>query len=80
MRALEIIFLGRQNRRISNSLATVIMLPFIVSPMCAGIILATDSMYAAIAVLVLTFLFITTYATCLTIAKKMRNRRHHCVS
>ena len=80
MRAVEIIFLGRQQRRISNPLATVIMLPFIVTPMWAGVMLATDRMYAAITVLVCTFLFITTYATCLTIAKKMRNRRHRCMS
>ena len=75
MRALEIIILGRQQRRISNPLATVIMLPFIVSPMCAGVILATDRMYAPIAVLLLTFLFIITYAKGITIAKKMSNRR-----
>ena len=76
MRAVEIIFLGRQQRRISNPLATVIMLPFIVAPMWAGVMLATDRMYAAIAVLFCTFFFITTYATGITIATKMRNRRH----
>jgi len=76
MRAVEIIFLGRQQRRISNPLATVIMLPFIVAPMWAGVMLATDRMYAAIAVLFCTFFFITTYATGITVVTKMRNRRH----
>jgi UDP-GlcNAc:undecaprenyl-phosphate GlcNAc-1-phosphate transferase len=76
MRAVEIIFLGRQQRRISNPLATVIMLPFIVAPMWAGVMLATDRMYAAIAVLFCTFFFITAYTTGITIATKMRNRRH----
>ena len=70
MRAVEIIFLGRRHRRISNPLATVIMLPFIVSPMCAGVMLATNRLYAGIAVLLFTFLFVTAYATGITIAKK----------
>ena len=76
MRAIEIIFLGRQKRHISNPLTTVIMLPFIVSPMCAGVMLATDSLHAALAVLSFTFLFIMTYATGIIIANKMRNRSH----
>ena len=76
MRAVEIIFLGRQKRHISNPLTTVILLPFIVSPMCAGVMLATNSLPAALSVLLFTFLFITTYAMGITIAKKMRNRRH----
>ena len=76
MRAVEIIFLRRQNRHISNPLTTVIMLPFIVSPMCAGVMLATDSLYAALSVLLFTFLFIITYATGIIIANKMRNRSH----
>ena len=76
MRAVEIIFLGRQQRHISNPLATVIMLPFIITPMCAGVILATNRLYAGIAVLLFTFLFGTAYATGITIANKMRNRRH----
>ena len=80
MRAVEIIFLGRQQRRISNPLSTVIMLPFIVTPMWAGVMLATDRVYAAITVLLCTFLFITTYVTGIIIANKMRNRRHREIS
>ena len=76
MRAVEIIFLGRQKRHISNPLTTVIMLPFIISPMCAGVMLATDSLYSALSVLLFTFLFIITYATGIIIANKMRNRSH----
>ena len=80
MRAVEIIFLGRQQRRISNPLATVIMLPFIITPMCAGVMLATNRLYAGIAVLLFTFLFVTAYATGIAIANKMRNRRHRKIS
>ena len=80
MRAIEIIFLGRRQRRISNPLSTVIMLPFIVTPMWAGVMLATDRVYAAITVLLCTFLFITTYVTGIIIANKMRNRRHRKIS
>ena len=76
MRGVEIIFLGRKQRRISNPLATIIMLPFIVSPMCAGVMLASDRLHAAIAVMLFTFLFVITYATGINIANKMRNRSH----
>ena len=75
MRAVEITILGQKHRTLSNPIATVITLPFILSPMCAGVMLATERMNAAIAVLLFALLFVATYVTGIAITKKMRNRR-----
>jgi len=75
MRGVEIVLLGRNRRMIANPLATVLMLPLIISPMCAGVIFAADRHNAALAVLAFTVLFIVAYLMGLTIANKMRHRR-----
>ena len=75
MRGVEIMLLGRNRRMVANPLATVLMLPLIISPMCAGVLFAADSHNAALAVLAFTVLFIAAYLMGLTIANKMRNRR-----
>ena len=60
---------------VANPLAAALMLPLIISPMCAGVIFVADRQNAALAVLAFTVLFIMAYLMGLTIANKMRSRR-----
>ena len=74
MRGIEILFLGRNRRIIANPLATILMFPFLVSPICTGVILAKESHNAALAVLTFSILFAGTYLTGIRISKKFRKR------
>ena len=76
MRAVEIILIGRKNRRIANPLATLIVLPFAVAPMMAGIVFAKDQVLAAVAVGVFGFLFILTYKIGMLLACRFRQRTY----
>jgi hypothetical protein len=49
MRAVEIILLGRNNRKLANPLATILTLSFVILPMIAGVFFADDPSKAAIA-------------------------------
>ena len=70
LRACEILVLGRGRRRIANPLATIIVLPLALAPMCAGILFATDRNEALLAVLFFGIFFIFTYKLGMTIARK----------
>ena len=72
MRGVEIVVLGRQKRRIANPLAVLFMLPFIISPMIAGVLLVDDRANAALACLGFTVLFFMTYKTGIWLAPKFR--------
>lgn len=75
MRAVEILFLGRDKRRIANPIATVITLPFLAAPMVAGVLLATQATAAASACLFFAFLIAVSYKAGMTVASRMKNRR-----
>ena len=72
LRAVEIVFLGRTERRITNPLATLITLPFIFTPMVAAVILASNHVKAAIACAIFGALFFATYQLSLWLAPKLR--------
>ena len=72
MRGVEIVVLGRQKRRIANPLSVIFMLPFIISPMIAGVLLVDDWANAALACSGFTVLFFMTYKTGIWLAPKFR--------
>lgn len=61
MRALEISWLGKNNRHISNPLATLIILPFAAAPVLTGVALWNQARLAAFATLAYVILFIICY-------------------
>lgn len=60
-RGLELIWLGRGNRHISNPVATLVMLPLIAAPVIAGVVLWDRPLAAAVALLLFAALFVATY-------------------
>jgi UDP-N-acetylmuramyl pentapeptide phosphotransferase/UDP-N-acetylglucosamine-1-phosphate transferase len=61
MRGLEIVFLGRNRRYVTNPLATALTLPFALAPMVLGVLLAFERVQAAIACLYFAAIFIMAY-------------------
>ena len=75
MRYLEIRFLGRKKRNISNPLATVILIPMISVPQIFGI-LFWDNLGATIwATIIMIILFISAYNLGIHNAKKLRQKK-----
>ena len=70
LRACEILVLGRRKRKIANPLATILVLPLALAPMCAGMFFATDRNDALLAVVFFGLFFIFTYKLGMTIARK----------
>ena len=61
MRFLEIRIFGRGKRKISNPLATLVLIPFISVPQFLGVIFATEIQKSMFGVLIITILFVATY-------------------
>ena len=61
MRSLEITWLGRDRRAVSNPLTTLVLLPFIVAPACLGVLLWDQPALAVGAFVVLLVLFFVAY-------------------
>lgn len=72
LRGVEIAFLGRNQRRIANPLATLLTLPFIFAPMITGVIAALDRGTAAIACAVFVGIFVATYKIGMWLVPKLR--------
>jgi hypothetical protein len=72
MRGVEIVFLGRQRRRIANPLAALFTLPFVFAPMITAVMFALDPGAAAMAYGLFAVVFIATYKTGMWIAPKLR--------
>ncbi len=70
LRACEILIVGRGRRKFTNPLATIIVLPLAIAPMCAGVLLSNDRNDALLAVLFFGLLFVVTYRLGLSIARK----------
>lgn len=62
MRALEIELFGRRQRRITNPMATAVMLPFIAAPVALGVALHDRPVMAALALVACLVVFFGTYA------------------
>ena len=72
MRAVEIVLLGRNNRKLANPLATILTLPFVILPMIAGVFFADDPSKAAIACAFFGVTFFITYKVGMWLAPKLR--------
>ena len=70
MRFLEIKSFGRSKRKITNPIATTILLPLIISPQIIGVIYARDKIMAPIGLTVVTIIFIAAYLAGISLAKK----------
>ena len=72
MRGVEIVLLGRNKRKLANPLATILTIPFVISPMIAGILFAYDPSKAAIACVFFMMIFFVTYKVGMWLAPKLR--------
>ena len=72
MRAVEIVLLGRNKRKLANPLATTLTIPFVISPMIAGVLFAYDPRNAAIACVFFGGVFFVTYKVGMWLAPKLR--------
>ena len=72
MRAVEIVLLGRNKRKLANPLATILTIPFVISPMIAGVLFAYDPSKAAIACVFFGVAFFVTYKVGMWLAPKLR--------
>lgn len=70
MRAIEIIVLSRQARHVTNPLATLLMLPMIVAPIGAGVLLWDAPVAAFGAVVGFGALFVTSYLAGMELASR----------
>lgn len=74
MRAIEICFLGRGRRHISNSLTTLVLAPFVVAPQIVAVVLWDNNLAAFLAVLVFLALFFGSFALLLATVRSFRPR------
>ena len=72
MRFLEIRFLGRANRRISNPIATTILLPFVIVPQILGAMFWNNFSMALFSTIIMSILFAVTYLLGIFMAKRAR--------
>ena len=72
MRALEICVLGRKRRKLSNPLTTLVLMPFVVAPPIAGVLLWNQNLHAFLAVLAFGMLFLSGYAVGLGLTRVYR--------
>lgn len=75
MRFLEIRFLGRSRRRISNPIATIILFPFVAVPQILGAVFWNNFAMALFSVIIMSLLFFCTYLLGIHFAQKTRPSR-----
>lgn len=74
MRGLEICVLGRGRRRVSNSLTTIILAPFVFAPQIVAVLLWDQNRNAFFAVLAFLALFFASYGVLLSAVRRFRRR------
>lgn len=72
MRALEIKLLGRQNRKIANPLATLVLMPLVTAPVVFGVMLWDKPLLAFASVISFSGLFFGTYMMGVRLARTGR--------
>ena len=72
MRFLEIKFFGRSQRRLSNPIATIILVPFISFPQVLGVMFWNDFTMSVGLVIIMTILFFSSYVLGISAVKKFR--------
>lgn len=75
MRFLEIRFFGRNNRHITNPLATIILIPFVTFPQIFGVLFWDDFRATVWITLCMLTLFVGTYLLGMKLAKKPRSTK-----
>lgn len=78
-RCIEIAWLSRDRRKLSNPLTTLVLAPMIVAPVIAGVVLAHDARAAWIAVLMFATIFALSHVAVTRLAIRGR-RRALCAS
>ena len=74
MRSIEIQYLGRRRRNLSNPLATLFVLAFASAPMVSGVLFLENDAAAKIAVIIFSLLFVSGYYGLLIFTKRHRRR------
>ena len=74
MRGLEVCILGSGRRLLANSLATVLLAPFILAPTIAGVIFWNKPLSAFLSVVLFAGLFVGTYALGPKLVRRLRRR------
>ena len=74
MRSIEIQYLGRSRRNLSNPLATLVVLAFAAAPIGAGVLFLKNDFSAKIAVIIFSILFVSGYNGLLIFNKRHRRR------
>lgn len=69
MRALEIIVLGRRNRKVSNPLAALLLMPMVAAPVITGVVLWNRPTEALIAIGFFSALFVSSYLAGMRLAQ-----------
>jgi UDP-GlcNAc:undecaprenyl-phosphate/decaprenyl-phosphate GlcNAc-1-phosphate transferase len=70
MRAIEILILGRKRRKVSNPLASLVLMPLVAAPIFTGVLL-WDRPYAALfAIGFFAILFVSSYSAGMRLARK----------
>jgi len=72
MRVMEICILGRNRRQIANPLTTLVLLPFIIAPPIAGVLLWNQNQNAFLAVVIFGVLFFASYAAAPRLIRRFR--------
>lgn len=75
MRAIEICLLGRGKRKVSNPLATLVLMPFVATPPIMGVLLWDQNLLACAMVALLGGLFFAGYAVVPHLSRKFRLRK-----
>ena len=75
MRGLELCCLGTDKRLLANSLTTVILAPFVMTPVIFGVLFWNQPTAAFLAVIVFLFLFFGTYRLGFVVVRRLRLRR-----
>lgn len=74
MRAMELVWLGRARRRLSNPLTTLVLAPHIMAPAVAGVLLWNQPLFAFLAVVLFSVLFVVNYLIAFPVVKKLLPR------
>ncbi|SFS20321.1 MraY family glycosyltransferase [Yoonia litorea] len=74
MRALEICWIGRKRRHISNPLTTLVLAPFVIAPPLVGVLMWDDSFRAFLSVIAFCTLFATSYTLAGAFIRRFRRQ------
>jgi len=76
MRAIEICFIGRNRRHMSNPFTTLVLVPFVIGPQIAAVVLWDQNGAAFLAVLIFLALFFGSYALMIHCVRQNRARQY----